>query len=535
MLHSPFKRPSRGFAALLLLALGVAPAAAQTDPFTPHVRWTHAPTSGSWIPRSLAFAAGGDLLWSAGSVGSPQLMLLSSNELPALTAGEPLLDEDLSLVGAVGTVLVRAGAEPSALFSVHQLPDTSSAGRRTHVTRQAAGVGAALSQVWSRELALVGNGAPALALDGLGARLVCAVSDSITSSVRLEWIDAVDGSLLLGQSFPGGTLRALELSHDGETLALLSGAELLVLDSSGAVVHQESLALATNALAFSRGGDHLLVGAGTHARLLARSGNGFSESFRTPSVPGEVVTRAAISADGAVVALGWWDQVSGTGVRLQVWDTPADSLVFEQAQTAPGAPFQNFPEAVAMTADGRRVAFGVWGAADSSPELLLIDVPSGSIVLQADLPGSVRALALDPTGTRVAVGMKHSHANQFATTGEVQLHDTGERDLQLLNGPVGGTLRLATQQAGARRSLFVFGTLSPAPTVFRSALGSLWIQRSAPLRIYNRAADAEGRTDLTVSSSVIARKVGEPFAVQVAARIPGSLQFTATVLEPLDL
>ena len=532
---SPLKRPSWGPSALLLALLLAPSAAAQVDPFAPHVRWTHAPTAGTWIPRSLSFAAGGDLLWGAGSVGSPRLLLLSSNELPAETAGEPLLDEDLGLAGAVGTLIVRAGSDPTALFSVHQVPGSAPSTRHTFVERRSVGAGGTLSLTWSRELALVGNGAPALALDGTGTSLVCAVSDVLTGTLELEWLAAVDGALLTARTLTGGTLRALELSHDGETVALLSGAQLLVLDSQGVIVHQETLALATNALALSSDGDHLLVGAGTFARLLTRTASGFADSFSTPSVLGEVVTRVALSEDGEIAALGWWDQVSGTGVRLQVWETTTDSLVFEQSQTAPGASLQNFPEAVAMTPDGRRVAFGVWGVGDSAPELLLVDVPTGAIVLQADLPGSVRALALDPTGTRVAVGMKHSHANQFATTGEVRLHDTGERDLQLLSGPVGDTLRLATRQAGAGRSLFVFGTLSPAPTAFRSALGSLWIQRSAPLRVYNRAADMTGRSDLTVSRSSVAGQVGASFAVQVAARVSGSLHFTATVLEPLDL
>lgn len=536
MLLSPSSGPLRGgSAALLLLVLASAPAAAQTDPFEAHLRWVHTPGAESWIPRSLEFAADGDLLWGAGSVGVPRLMLLASNELPDTTGGAALIDEDASLSAAVGTVLVRAGGDPGALFSMHQTLDAVAPVRHTHLARRAAGPGGALTTAWTHDLSLVGNGAPALAINAAGTHLVAAVSDANTGQLCIEWLDAAGGTLLAAETRTGGILRALELTESGDRVALLSGAELLVLDLSGGVVHQESLALSTNALAFSALGDRLAVGDGTSARVLDWDGVGYTESFRTSIHAGEAVTRAALSEDGAVLALGWWNQVTGTGVRFQVWDLATGSLAWEQVQSTPGSALQNFPEAVAVTPDGRRAAFGAWGTGDAAPEVLLVDVPSGAIVVQHDLPGSVRALALDPTGTRVAVGLKHAHANQFATTGEVRLYDSGERDLQVLGSPVSSTLRLATRAAGASRNLFVFGTAASTPKPFAGAIGSLWIQRGLPLRVFNRAADATGRSDLTVDVGRVANRVGWPFAVQGAARVSGSLRFTTTLLRPLGL
>ena len=104
---------------------------------------------------------------------------------------------------------------------------------------------------------------------------------------------------------------------------------------------------------------------------------------------------------------------------------------------------QGYPEVVLITPDGRRAAFGTWGTGDPQPEVLLVDALTGAVVLERDLPGSVRALALDETGTRVAVGMKHTHANQFSATGEVRLYDTGERDLQVVGHPAAGGALLA--------------------------------------------------------------------------------------------
>ncbi len=158
--------------------------------------------------------------------------------------------------------------------------------------------------------------------------------------------------------------------------------------------------------------------------------------------------------------------------------------------------------------------------------------PANPIKFSISLPCSYTAGFKFQLNAESKLNGYHGHANQFATTGEVRLHDTGERDLQLLCGPLAPVMDLATRQAGASRSLFVFGTRLAVPKTFLGALGSLGIQRSQPLRVFNRPADSTGRSDLSVAPSRLDAQLGASYAVQGAARVAGGLRFTEIVLTP---
>ena len=516
-------------AATLALSAGASSARAQApDPFAPQRRWTAAPAAAEpWLPRSLAFAVGGELVWAAGSVGAPRAMLLSASELPAGGVTAPLSEHPLA--GALGTVHAVAGPGPDALYTASQTPAPTSSKRLTRVTRLRA-PGGVLEPIWSRDHPLVGNGPVEIAADRAGARVAVAVHDAAIGLLLVEWLDAQTGGVLAGHALSAGTLRELALSADGSRTAVVAGAELWVFDPTGAVLHHQALGLVTSALALSGDGTRLAVGDGDRVRMLEDQG-GWTERGTVPGAPGEVAVRVALSDDGSVLAAGWWNQVNGVDVRFQVWDGDAGALLFELLQRGVPGGLQGFPEVVAVTPDGRRAAFGTWGVGDPQAEVILVEVGSGSVVLQEDLPGSVRALALDPTGTRVAVGMKHAHANQFAATGEIRLYDTGERELQVIGQPyAAGALHLAARRPGASRTLFVLGTPLGTPVPFRG--GGLWIDRGLPSLVRNRPADASGRSDAVLSLPGVSAALGLDFAVQVVWRVAGGLEFGHGVLVP---
>src|SRR5690349_21211058 len=79
---------------LALVGLAARSAAAQVaDPFAPQTRWSAAPAAGaSWMPASVDFAAGGELVFAAGALASPSWLVLST-PLPADASGhvQPLL------------------------------------------------------------------------------------------------------------------------------------------------------------------------------------------------------------------------------------------------------------------------------------------------------------------------------------------------------------------------------------------------------------------------------------------------------------
>ena len=517
------------WAAALGLALALAPAgrAQALDPFAPHQRWAESATPASaWLPRSVAFAAGGELVLGAGSVGAPRALLLSSPDL----SGQALVGT-LALDGALGTVEVAAGDPPGLLFTLSQHALTGPGDRTTRVTRLSTDPGpwpGELAAEWSVEVGSAGNGAARLALAGDGSLLVAAVGAA--NAVEVILLDPLDAGPRGTVLATGGALRGLALSDDGGRLALLAGPELWVLDGAGAVVHRETLPVSTNALALSGDGATVVVGDGAGVRVLADGGPaGYLELVRLAGAPGEVAVCAALDRAGARMSLGFWDQLGGQRARFEV-RSRTGAVLHSLAQTPGPAGLQNYPQAVAITPDGRRAAYDAWGVGDPQPELVLVDVDSAALVLAVDLAGSARALALYDDGTRLAGGVKHVHANQFGATGELVLHDTGERELQLTARPApAGALELSSLRAGAQRALFVLGTPLARPVTFRGA-GWLWIDRGGPLRVKGTAPDASGRADVTLDLQTLGPVLGAGFGVQAAWRVGGATEFGMLVV-----
>ena len=507
-----------GASALLALATLASAASAQgPDPFAPHLRWSEpAPAAAPWLPRSVDFAGGEELVLAAGSVGTPTALALSASDL----SGSHLIGQ-LDLADASGTVQVAAGAGPDQLFLLGQHPLTGPSDRIHRVTGAAAVPGGGLTRLWSTDLGSGGNGTSALAV----ARETGALRVAIETGGALELfeLEPLTGAVVASFTHAGsGSLRALELSDDGRRLALLSGSELLVFDDAGPVFSR-TLSQVTNALALSGDGHTLAVGDAGGVQLLAEGPGGYLELEHVAAAPGQVPVRLALDAAGLRLAAGHWVLAGGQAVHFEVRDR-AGVLLFEHDQVPGPSGLQNYPEAVALTGDGRRAAFASWGVGDAQPEVLLVDVDTAAVVLSVDLSGSARGLALAPSGTRVAVAHKHAHANQFASTGEVSLFDSGERELQFLERSTPtGKLELSSLRPGAKRALFLVGLPAPQPVTFLGA-GQLFLLRSGPLRVKGAFPDATGRADVSFSVPSLLGSVGPDLAVQAAWRMTGGLE-----------
>ncbi|MEM7308041.1 MAG: hypothetical protein AAF682_15285 [Planctomycetota bacterium] len=508
----------RPFAALSLAVMlaSAAPAAAfqsTSDPFAPGQRWSVGPGSGgTWIPRDVVFAAGGELVWAAPAVGNPRLALYAAG---ATQGGEAPLFEGPPLPGAIGIVPVAAGAGPSDLFAAPQFADPDLSNRRTEVVRYdalAAGAGAPFEPSWTRVLPVQGNGPSLLAADASGG-LVAAIHDP-SGEAYVEWLSPATGLVLADARGAGGSLGALAMAEAGSRVALTAGVDLWVFDSAGQTVHHETLPAATGCLALSGAGDVLVVGGFDGARVLVDDGAGFAEAFLVPAGPKEMAATAALSADGSTVCVGFWDFISGTAVRVESRDVAGGALLHGLAWSGPGG-LQNFPQEISLTADGGRIAVGLWGQGGAEPEVVLLDRAAPQPIQAWSLSGSVLALDLDPSGTRIATAVKDSHANQFATTGTVRVHDTGERDVQVV-GPaqIGGTLEVAFLQPGMSQAIFALGTPSPGPRLIPGVQGALLLNPGLPLLFAPAPATAEGRADLVAPLAPDPVLVGSPIGLQ---------------------
>lgn len=503
---------------LVLCLLGAGPIVPpQTpDPFAPGTRWRFAPADGErWIPRSVAFAAGGELVWTGLWGADPGLALVSSAEGGG--AGSPLFEDAVG--GALGPIQVAAGAGPGELFALAQFPSPLASSRATLVTRHdacAAARGRGFEPLWTSDLGFLTNGAARLAASGDGRHLAVAVFDSSASLVRVERLDPASGGSLAHTELAGDSARALVLSDDGQRLALGAGARVFVLDGSGTVLFERVLPGANPALALSGDGRWLAHGEGASVRLWEEGDGGFGARLARDGAPGELPVSLALSRDGATLAIAWWDVVDETHARLEVLDLPGAVPVNAYEQSGAATGLQNLPSALAITPDGRRIALGLWGAQDERPECLLFARGEAAPLLALDLPGSVEALALEQSGTRLVAACKDSHANRFASTGALVLLDTGERDLQLLSSArPGATVELALcSGAPLRAAFFAAGFLRPAST---SALGGeLWLDLSRPHVVWPGALDGAERARAALALPPGTDLVGVPLGIQAA-------------------
>jgi len=514
----------------LALAALLAPSAPAQDPFAPSLRWTRAATNlDAWLPRSLAFGAGGELVWCSATGSRPHVELLAAHAGGLI---EPLARDDQP-ASALSVLSVSAGSERDALFTVAQYPAPDAQHRRTRVTRHgcASGPGTFAPQ-WSVDLGRPANGPARMACDELGTRVFVAAWNDVLQSVELDVLDGASGAVLATQHLAALGLSELAVSQDGSCVALTAGLELYVCDAGARLVHHEPLTQATRALALSRDGGRLAVGAGDALRILVPGVAGHVLERTIQGAAGELAVRVDLAPDGDLAAIGWWESLAGEALRLEAFDLAQGLSLWSAAQPAGPGGLQNLPEVVEVSADGRRIALGAWGNG-VAPELTLYERGGPTPVFSADLPGSVSALALDGAGRRLAVGHKNTHANQFATTGQFRLYDTGESDLTLLATPrVGGTLELAARRAGASEVLFLFGRRSYTPLGVGGTAGTLWLRRPT-IQTVAVAADASGAAELSRAIPNLPHLIGARWHVQAAFRIGGVVHFSETVLDPL--
>lgn len=458
-----------------------------SDPFLPGMRWSEAATTQlPWIPRRVSFAGSDQAIWAGRALGTPGVTLYTGTNAGSL--GEAL---DLPLPGAVGAVEVQAGGSLDELFVAAQYPTTGVL-RATDVSRHAA---FGTTTLWTRTLAPEVNGNASLGAGG--GKLYCARFDAGLGRVWLDRLDPADGASLFAIETPATALRGLALNEAGNRVALCLGDRLAVFDRNGVSLASIALGSSTEAFALSADGLTLVAGDMGQVHIWRDAGAGYV-SAGSVLVGGDwMATRASLSADGMTLGVGWWDAKTGASIRFQMWDLGAGVKLHDLLQTGVLGGLQNFPAAVAVDPSGQRLALGAWGSGGPDPQLVLLDRDLTTPVYSTYLAGSVMDLALDDTGTRLAVAVKAGHANQFSTTGFVQLFDTGERDLQLVgNLQTGAPFQLTSLHSGSAATLFVFGAALAPPAPLAGIHGLAWIDPSLPFSLFAVPADGAGRADL---------------------------------------
>ena len=528
-----------------LLALGALGAVAAGSPASPAPqglvgpfqggqRWVHAAgLQAPFIPTRVRFAARGELVWAAGEVANPRLMLLDGSGSGVV---QPSL-LDTSVAGASDILAVEAGPRADRLFALQQVPEPDLFSRRTLLTRHdalAAGGGSPFAPAWTHSLDFLANGGALLGIDALGERAALAAVNDGAGVVRVELVDTSTGTVLFSLDLAGTGLEALALSADGRRIAVGVGARLVVLDDQGVSLHDELLGGTIGDLALDHDGSRLVAGSVGALQVYDQMGSVYAPVAVHTGGSAELASLVAIDADGGTYACSWWRFLDPDALRCEVYDGATHGLLNLLSQPGQAGGPQNAPAGLVMTADGERIAFAAWGRGDGAPEVVLLQRGQAAPVLEVDLPGSALGVDLDSRGRRVAVVTKNLHANQVGSTGEVRLYDTGERDLELLQpARLGGELRAASLLSGAQTTLFLVGPRAVVPAPIGGVSGLLALDRDQRLRIFPALPDQAGRADLSLAIPALPALAGVPYALQAANRVGGSWVLSSSVADPL--
>jgi hypothetical protein len=519
-------------AGVALAALLAGPAQGG-GPFQSGLRWTAgASLQTPWIPSSVAFGSSDNLVWVSGS-GNDSLLCYDSPGSGVATPAESF--ENFAPGFELLSVAVGQSARHLYALGQRQAPDIFQ--RVTEVSRRdllQSAAGAPFTAMWTHDLGFAANGPARMATSESGLTVVAAAWNGQTGSVRIDRLDGESGSLLVRSDIAATGLDEMVLSADGERTALLLGLRLVVLAADGTLLHDQAMGEIPASLALDNTGARIVVGGFGAVRIMAEGPGGYTETASVLGASNEIAGQVGISPGAETWAVAWWRITDRDNLRHEIYAGPRHSLVLSATQLGQPGGLQNYPSVIALNHDGSRVAFAAWGKGDSDAEAILYDTASATQVLAIDLPGSVMAMDLDSSGTRLALATKNLHANQFGSTGEVRMYDTGERDLTFVTSPrLGSTWTSASRTPGAQVALFLVGTRSPLPQPLPGALGSLSLVRGPSLHVYARPANLLGEAQLSLQIPNASALIGAEYALQVANRVAGQIVFSETTLDLL--
>jgi WD40 repeat protein/tRNA A-37 threonylcarbamoyl transferase component Bud32 len=227
----------------------------------------------------------------------------------------------------------------------------------------------------------------------------------------------------------GAQLRAVAVSADAKTLAVLGGGTgLLLYDTRTYEQIGDPLPYYnTESLAYSPDGRTLAVG-GEYVRLVdARTGTQLAET----AVDG-VAMRTAFTKDGSrlvvLVTPGPITDLGGAGARITIRDAatlePTGPTIEPEAFVGAYVGFQYAPPHFVLTADDRSLV-----TASEDGELAWWDLRSGKKTRTIPIETGLHALALSPDGLTAAVGIDRG----------IQLVDVRTGDVRRTTGGSGGS------------------------------------------------------------------------------------------------
>lgn len=501
--------------------IGLAPEVTAQNPYQAGLRWSaSAQTAQPWIARRVAFAGDAQAIWAGRAVAFPGVTLYVGTDSGSLAAAL-----DVPMPGALGPVEVAVGRSLDELYCAAQYSATG--GKQTIVSRYSALASSKGSSpdVWTTSLGAPHNGGVLLAVAPTGiwvARL-----DANAGVVHLSGLDPMTGVVGWTQLLAGAALRGLQTSADGTRIALALGNRVSVWSAAGVELASLNQTQSNEAFALSADGTTLAVGGLGHVKVWRDEGAGYVSVGQVELGAPWLATRAVLSADGQVLGAGFWNSATADAIRWTMWNLGASTKLHDVTQTGVYGGLQNFPEAIAINASGKRLLCGAWGSGGPHPQLMLLDRDQPEPVYSTYTPGSVLAVDLSADGTQLAVAVKSGHSNQFSTTGFVQRFDTGERDVQLIGTlQTGQAFQITSMRPQSFATVFALGSKLSPTSSYPGVEGALAIQPTKPYWLFMVPASPAGRADLIGAVPPIPSFVGLTLSAQAVFVEPNGLAFS---------
>ncbi len=370
-------------------------------PVPPTLIWAHdEPVS---IPRSVSLGAPGAGAWVGQGVNDRR-----AQRFPVPGWGAPALEVPL---------------EPESPARVSAAADTDAAVVLDHdgSSFRLRGLGAGGHELWSVGFAGAFTTADAHAahLSRNGSIAAVFLTDPAGVS-ELFILNGLDGAITRTVVFagPGGSV---DLTDDGSLCLVAHG-------GVGRVIDTEHGTEVFSAPASGAGGRHRISGdgstlvlAGFDLRVYTRSGSTWSLEIHFEQPGWWFGWGAAVSRDGLTVGVMSHDVAGGyLRTAARVFDVPTGALLGTHLTQGSGE-WEDVVSGAAMSDDGAVLAACSWGTQDGAhPEVMVFD-RSANLVASLDTAGSPFALDLSRDGRFVGVGSKSVHANVFGHGGTISL------------------------------------------------------------------------------------------------------------------
>jgi hypothetical protein len=389
------------------------------------LRWSwSSPTTAEWIARSVSVGQRGTLAWVGHTLNGKKLSLSATTDNPT-AAPKPIFEvsysNDMVVKAADASAVAVVAPSKGGVLEFRRAYANTVVHSITHATKRSSRVEVAISangRYFAAGYTTTVDGSDVYVYDALSAIPKTPIAKLNVPTTGKNTFNA---------------FRQFDLSGDGSTVLLATHTENFVFDvktgkqlfKDSSTVSHDAHAISADGKVWGRGGFD--IGAWVHdgttyKRVLSGKGTG-NMSF-------PVWTACGLSADGKTFVVAAYDARNVKNFEISCFNlglTTTKSL-WSYSNTGGGVR-QDVPSAVSVSADGKIIAVGSWGAQSSGhPEVLIFDRDKGSTPIGTiDTPGSVFDLDLSGNGRFVVAGTKKVHANVFGRGGIAYSYDLGGR------------------------------------------------------------------------------------------------------------